>query len=101
MEVTISLFGFLALTQLFTIGLLWRTNLLINARLDTVAGELRTEIRALAAEMRSEFQRINQRLTQVEQKVASMDQRLTQVEQKVASMDQRLSRLEEQSDIKV
>jgi len=81
MEVTISLFGFLALTQLFTIGLLWRTNIHFQARLDTVAAELRTEIRALASEMRSEFRRVDERFAQIDQRLDRMDQRLDRLEE--------------------
>ena len=73
MEVTISLFGFLALTQLFTIGLLWRTNLHIHARLDAVAAELRAEVHALAGEMRNEFRRVDQRLGKMEHRLGNVE----------------------------
>lgn len=69
MEVTFSLFGFFAAIQLFTIGLIWRSNSETNRRIDTLGSELRAEF----AQMRSDVNTYNQRLGQVEQSLARIE----------------------------
>ena len=69
MEVTFSLFGFLAAIQLFTIGLIRRNNSETNRRIDTLGSELRAEF----VQMRNDVNTYNQRLGRVEQSLARVE----------------------------
>ena len=58
MEAATSLLGFLALTELFTMGLLFCIQSQIDARIDSFDTEIRAEIRASSTEVRSEFAQV-------------------------------------------